>query len=75
MAQLLVRNLDDAVVEHLRLRARRRGTSLEQEVRQILTEATSVSRGDIARRAAEVRARQAPNTSRAAALIREDRER
>jgi plasmid stability protein len=75
MAQLLVRNLDDAIVEHLRLRARRRGTSLEQEVRRILTEATSVSRGDIARRAAEVRARQAPNTSRAAALIREDRER
>ena len=70
MAQLLVRNLDDAIVEHLRLSARRRGTSLEQEVRQILTEATSVSRGDIARRAAEVRARQAPNTSRAAALIR-----
>jgi plasmid stability protein len=75
MAQLLVRNLDDAIVERLRLRARRRGTSLEQEVRQILTEATSVSRSDIARRAAEVRARQAPNTSRAAALIREDRER
>jgi antitoxin FitA len=75
MAQLLVRNLDDAIVERLRLRARRRGTSLEQEVRQILTEATSVSRSDIARRAAEVRAHQAPNTSRAAALIREDRER
>jgi plasmid stability protein len=75
MAQILVRNLDDAVVESLKLSARRRGASLEQEVRRILAEAVSVTRADISRHAAALRARQAPNTSSAAALIRADRER
>ena len=38
MAQILVRNLDDAVKETLRARAREHGRSLEEEVRVILTE-------------------------------------
>jgi plasmid stability protein len=75
MAQILVRNLDDAVVENLRLRARRSGTSLEQEVRRILAEAASVTRADVSRAAAALRASQALNTSSAAALIRADRDR
>ncbi len=36
MAQLLVRNLEDDVKERLRLRAARRGRSMEEEVRDIL---------------------------------------
>ena len=36
MAQLLVRNLDDAVKEKLQRRARKRGRSTEEEVRDIL---------------------------------------
>jgi len=76
MAQILVRNLDDTVVERLRLSAKHKGSSLEQEVRTILTEAAaSLNRKELAARAAALRARQAPNTSRAVDLIREDRDR
>ena len=39
MAQLVVRNLPDAVKERLRKRAERSGRSLEAEVRDILTRA------------------------------------
>jgi plasmid stability protein len=40
VAQLLVRNLDEAVKEALRLRARRHGRSMEEEARLILSQAT-----------------------------------
>jgi plasmid stability protein len=40
MAQLIVRNLDDSVKDRLRARAKRNGHSLEQEVRDILDNAT-----------------------------------
>jgi antitoxin FitA len=36
MAQLLVRNLDDAVKQRLQRRAARRGHSMEEEAREIL---------------------------------------
>ncbi len=36
MAQLLVRNLDDAVKQRLQRRAARRGRSMEEEAREIL---------------------------------------
>jgi plasmid stability protein len=39
MAQVLVRNLDDDVKERLRLRARRHGHSMEEEIRDILRQA------------------------------------
>ena len=39
MAQVLVRNLDAAVVENLRARARLRGRSLEAELRDIINRA------------------------------------
>ena len=39
MGQLVVRNLDDDVKEKLQRRARRRGHSTEEEVRNILREA------------------------------------
>jgi plasmid stability protein len=37
MAQVIIRNLDEAVVERHRARARARGISLEQELRELLT--------------------------------------
>lgn len=37
MAQVLVRNLEDRVVESLKLKAETKGHSLEQELRAILT--------------------------------------
>ncbi|MBI4183118.1 MAG: hypothetical protein HY521_03860 [Proteobacteria bacterium] len=44
MAQVLVRNVDEAVVERLKERARRRGVSLEQQLRDILAEAAGPGR-------------------------------
>lgn len=44
MAQILVRNLDDAVVDRLKQRAREEGRSLQSEVRTILSEAAFVPR-------------------------------
>ncbi len=41
MAQVLVRNLDDAVVALLKQRAALHGNSLEQELRDILTAAAA----------------------------------
>ena len=42
MAQLLVRNLDEAVKEALRRRARCHGRSMEEEARLILCQATQL---------------------------------
>lgn len=41
MAQLVVRNLEDAVKTRLQRRARRNGRSMEEEVREILRSAAS----------------------------------
>jgi plasmid stability protein len=75
MATIIIRNLDDQVAERLRLQARLKGVSLEQEARRILSEGSAITRREVAARAAAVRARQRPNTSRAVDLIREDRTR
>jgi len=75
MATIIVRNLDDQVAERLRAQARLKGVSLEQEVRRILAAASALTRREIAARAALMRARQRPNTSRAVDLVREDRSR
>lgn len=39
MGQLLIRNLDDRIIEALRLKAELKGHSLEQELREILKRA------------------------------------
>ena len=39
MGQVIIRQLDDAVIAALKARAKRRGQSLEQELRNILTHA------------------------------------
>ena len=75
MATIIIRNLDEQVAERLRVQARLRGVSLEQEARRILAEGSTLMRREIAARAALIRDRQPPNTSRAADLIRRDRDR
>ena len=73
MATIIIRNLDDEVAERLRLQARLRGVSVEQEALRILAEGTQVGRAEIAARAVAIRARQRPHRSRGVALIRKDR--
>ena len=75
MATIIIRNLDDEVAERLKLQARRRGTSVEQEARRLLTEGTKLSRKEIAAEAAAMRARQPIHRTRSVGLIREDRDR
>jgi antitoxin FitA len=48
MANLTVRKLDPAVKERLRVRAARRGHSMEEEARRILTEACAPPASNLA---------------------------
>jgi len=75
MATIIIRNLDDEVAERLRLQARLRGVSVEQEARRVLADGTRVSRAEIAARAAAIRARQRPHRASGVDSIREDRAR
>lgn len=75
MATIIIRNLDDKVAERLRVQARLRGVSVEQEARRLIALGTQLSRAEIAARAAAIRARQRPHSSSGVDLIREDRER
>ena len=51
MAQLKVRNLDDAIASALKARAKANGVSLEEEVRRILTASVTADREELVRRA------------------------
>lgn len=76
MAQIIVRNLDDSVVERLKNRARTNGRSLEAEVRLILEQSAKVDTATARSMAMDMRrrlkGRKFPDISE---LIREDRER
>ncbi len=50
MADIKVRNLDDAVADVLKARAERKGRSLEAEIRATLTEAVQAARERFAKR-------------------------
>lgn len=75
MAQVLIRQLDDHVVEALKARARQQGLSLEQSLRELLTQ---TARQDTPLPDALARLRATtPEAGRrldVAALIREDRD-
>ena len=76
MAQVLVRNLDERVVAALKRRAELHGRSLEQELRDTLTQAARLSgeeRIALARRVRGMTPRDVVQTD-SAALIREDRD-
>lgn len=75
MATLLIRNLDEIVAERLRVQARLKGVSVEEEARRILADGTVLTRQEALERMAAIRSRQKPNKTRAVDLIREDRDR
>ena len=76
MAQVLVRNLDDAVVRTLKTKAELRGCSLEQELRRILTEAARLTPEEKVALSDRIRAMTPPGVPQtdSAELIREDRD-
>ncbi len=78
MGELKVRQLDDAVVAALKARAKRRGVSLEEEVRATLAASVAARRANLIRRARALRAAAGgkPGQPRldSARLIREDRD-
>jgi plasmid stability protein len=76
MAQVIIRNLEEEVVQRLKERARRRGHSLESELREVLAAAARQDMADFRARAAAIRARYRGTTQTdSAALLREDRDR
>ena len=77
MAQVLVRNLDEAVVERLKARAAAANRSLEAELRAILEEAAKPSKAEALAMLDAIRARTrlpGPGEPTAAEMIREDRD-
>ncbi|MEW5947057.1 MAG: hypothetical protein AB1742_12750 [bacterium] len=79
MAEILVRNLDGNVVDRLKKRAKRRGRSLQAEVKMILETAANSPQTDVAgarKLVHKVRRRfKGRNFPDSAELIREDRDR
>ena len=76
MAQVVIRNLDDAAMARLKARARRKGVSLEQELRAVLVESARRDNAGFRERAAALRRRLAGRRhSDSTALVREDRDR
>lgn len=55
MGQVLIRNLDDAVIDALRRRAAARGASLEDEARRAITASVGLTRADVLARLDEAR--------------------
>lgn len=74
MGQILVRNLDDQVIERLKQKAETQGQSLEQTLRQILADAAKPSRQEIVEEARRIRQRIGRVSGDSTALIREDRD-
>lgn len=76
MAQVIVRNLDESVVKGLKARAAVHGRALEQELREILIQASVLTPEDKLALVDRVRA-SGPSgpLSDSTALIREDRDR
>jgi plasmid stability protein len=58
MGQLLIRNLDDEVIETFKLRARLKGKSLEQEIRDLLAAHRRLTPEEKVAISRELRARQ-----------------
>jgi plasmid stability protein len=74
MGQLIVRGLDDRLIQTLQRRAARAGRSAEAEHRAILEEALQPETETFAEAAARLRAETPPQTTDSGHLIRRDRE-
>ena len=73
-SQVIVRKLETAVVDALKRKARRKGHSLEQELRGILTRAAGPERTDLIAEADRIRAMTAGPLEDSVTLIRQDRD-
>ena len=73
-SQVIVRKLDSAVVDALKRKAQRKGYSLEQELRKILTRAAGPERRDLIAEADRIRAMTAGPLEDSVILIRQDRD-
>ena len=76
MGQVVIRNIDDAVLDILRSRAKARGVSLEAELRDTLTRAATRRRAELAAELAAIRAMtpKVPRRRLAEDLVRESRD-
>lgn len=77
MPQVLIRNIDERVMERLRARAAERRQSLEQTLREVLAEAAKPSRAERIDEMRRIRAMSPmlpPGAPSAEELIREDRD-
>jgi antitoxin FitA len=79
VGQVIIRNIDDRVVERLKARAAAQRKSLEQSLRDLLTEAAKPSRAELLAELERIRAMTAPRKPGATyptveQLIREDRD-
>jgi plasmid stability protein len=69
MAQVVIRNIDDAVIETLRERARAKKQSLEQTLRQVLTDAARPSRAELLAEIGRIRAMTPPRPKDAPTMV------
>lgn len=77
IAQVVIRNIEDDVVERLKARAAAEKKSLEQKLRDVLTEAARPSRAEVLAEVDRIRAMtppRPPGAPLAEDLIREDRD-
>ncbi len=74
MGQILVRNLEDSVIERLKVRALKAGKSLEQTARDILTEAAKPSKDEVWAEIDRLRETAGRVSLDATDLIRQDRD-
>jgi antitoxin FitA len=78
MTDVRVRDLDDDIVALLKDRARLNGKTLENELREVLTELATRPQRELAERAAQLRAEikaESGVLTESAAFIREERDR
>ncbi len=75
MGQVIIRNIDDAVLARLKEKAERAGRPLEQTLREILADAARPTREELLARMDKVRSLSKYTTLDATDLIREDRDR
>lgn len=76
MTDLLVRDLDPSVIERLKSKAKQKGRSLQQEAKEILTQAAPMTREELEQRFKEIDATftNGPITISIEDMIREERE-
>lgn len=74
MGQVLIRNLEDEVIDALRLRAESKGHSLEQELREIIRSAAQTTASKLEAVMHVRRMQKSPTKIKSEDLIREDRD-